>query len=161
MRVAVIADTHLPRGSRRLPDACVWELERADLILHVGDVVAAPVLRELEAFAPVEAVLGNMDEPALKEALPERRFVEVEGVRIGMVHIGGPSVRREERLVSWFPGCDAVVYGHTHVAQVERYGGVWILNPGSPTERRRAPQRSLLVLEVSGRRIEPRLVTLP
>jgi putative phosphoesterase len=139
----------------------VRELQRADLILHGGDVVAASVLRELFALAPVEAVYGNMDEPALRETLPERRVVEVEGARIGMVHIAGPAAGREERLVSWFPACAAAVYGHTHVPQLERHRGVWILNPGSPTERRRAPQRSMLVLEVAGRRLHPRLVALP
>jgi uncharacterized protein len=118
------------------------------LILHAGDVTAASVLRELEAYAPVEAVRGNMDEPALQAELPERRVVEVEGVRIGMVHVPGPRAGREERLASWFPGCDAVVYGHTHIPQLERHGGVWILNPGSPTERRRAERHSLLVLRV-------------
>jgi putative phosphoesterase len=131
------------------------------LILHGGDLVAASVLRELEAIAPVEAVFGNMDEPALKELLPERRVVEVEGARIGMVHIAGPRVGREERLVSWFPGCDAVVYGHTHLPQLERHRDVWILNPGSPTERRRAPQRSMLVVEIAGEDLEPRIVALP
>jgi putative phosphoesterase len=124
-------------------------------------VVAASVLRELAELAPVEAVCGNMDEPTLRATLPERRVVEVEGVRVGLVHIGGAKSGREERLVSWFPGCDAVVYGHTHLPQVERHRGVWILNPGSPTERRRAPERSLLVLEVAGTRLEPRLVALP
>jgi uncharacterized protein len=151
----------LPRGSRRLSAECLRELERADLILHGGDVVTASVLLELEAISPVEAVYGNMDEPALQDALPERRVVEVEGARIGLVHIPGPSVGREERLVSWFPGCDAVVYGHTHVPRVERHRDVWILNPGSPTERRRAPQRSMLVVEISGTRLEPRFVALP
>jgi putative phosphoesterase len=87
----------------------VRELERADLILHAGDVTAAAVLRELEAYAPVEAVRGNMDEPALQAVLPERRVVEVEGARIGLVHIPGPRAGREARLASWFPGCDAVV----------------------------------------------------
>ena len=120
--------------------------------------MTAAVLRELEAFAPVEAVFGNMDEPVLREALPERRVVEVEDARIGLVHIPGRSAGREERLGSWFPGCQAVVYGHTHVPQVERHGAVWILNPGSPTERRRAPERSMLVLEVDGERLEPRLL---
>jgi uncharacterized protein len=132
----------------------VRELERADLILHAGDVVAASVLRELEAFAPVEAVFGNMDEPALKAALPERRVVELEGVRVGLVHIPGPRAGREERLVSWFPGCDAVVYGHTHVPQLKQHRGVWILNPGSPTERRRARAHSLLVLRVEPGRLD-------
>jgi putative phosphoesterase len=131
------------------------------VILHAGDVVAASVLRELEAFAPVEAVYGNMDEPALRAELPERRVVEVEGVRIGLVHIPGARAGREERLVSWFAGCGAVVYGHTHVPQVEQYRGVWILNPGSPTERRRAPHRSLIVLEVAGDRLDASLVELP
>jgi uncharacterized protein len=127
----------------------VRELERADLILHAGDVVTAAVLRELEAHAPVEAVFGNMDEPALQAALPERRVVEVEGARIGLVHIPGPRAGREERLSSWFPGCDAVVYGHTHQPQVEQHGSIWILNPGSPTERRRSAAHSMLALEVA------------
>ena len=137
------------------------ELELADLILHGGDVVAASVLEELAAFAPVEAVYGNMDEPALKETLPERRVVEVAGVRIGVVHIAGRSAGREERLVSWFGACDVVVYGHTHIPQVARHRGIWILNPGSPTERRRAPARSMIVLEAGDGRLGPRLLELP
>jgi putative phosphoesterase len=144
-----------------LPEACVRELEQADLILHCGDVVAASVLEELRAFAPVEAVHGNMDEAALKETLPERRVVEVAGVRIGMVHIAGQSAGREERLVSWFGACDVVVYGHTHIPQVARHRGVLVLNPGSPTERRRAPVRSMIVLEVGEGRLGPRLIELP
>jgi putative phosphoesterase len=136
-------------------------LAEADLILHGGDVVAASVLDELRGLAPVEAVYGNMDEPAMKAALPERQVVAVEGVRIGLVHIPGPSAGREERLVSWFPGCDAVVYGHTHVPQLERHRGVWIVNPGSPTERRRAPGHSMAVLETSGSTLRFRLLSLP
>jgi putative phosphoesterase len=122
--------------------------------------VAASLLGKLAALAPVEAVRGNMDEAALKAALPDRRVVSVEAVRIGLVHIPGPSVGREERLVSWFPGCDAIVYGHTHAPQLERYRGVWIVNPGSPTERRRAPQRSMALLEVKGRTSQVRLIPL-
>jgi putative phosphoesterase len=122
--------------------------------------VAVSVLEELAAFAPVEAVCGNMDEPALRDAFPERRVVSVEGARIGLVHIPGPSGGREERLASWFPGCDAVVYGHTHVPQLERYRGVWIVNPGSPTERRRAPQHSMALLDVQGRTLQFRLTPL-
>ena len=160
MRVAVIADTHLPRGSRRLPDECLAELEAADLILHAGDVVSAEVFHELEDLAPVEAVFGNMDEAALKSLLPRRRVVEVEGARVGMVHTPGPEARRHERLVEWFPGCDAVVYGHTHVPEVEERNGVWVMNPGSPTERRRAPMRAMIRLEVAAGTLRPRLLDL-
>jgi uncharacterized protein len=157
-----VADTHLPRGGRRLPDACAAELARADLIVHAGDFVALSVLEELRSLALVEAVYGNMDEPALRESLAEERVVEVAGARIGVVHIPGPAAGREARLAARFPGCDAVVYGHTHIPQVARLGadGVWILNPGSPTERRRGPVHSMLVLDVEGGEIRPVLVTL-
>jgi uncharacterized protein len=159
--VALIADTHLPRGSRRLPEECLRRLAAADAILHAGDLVAVSVLEELRAFGvPVHAVHGNADEPALRETLPKELVVELGGARIGMTHIPGPRVGREERLAARFPGCDAVVYGHTHVAQAERVGGVWILNPGSPTEKRRSPGRSLLVLEVVRGEIQPEPVSL-
>ena len=124
--------------------------------------MALSVLEELRSLAPVEAVYGNMDEPALRESLPKERVAEVAGARIGVVHIPGPAAGREARLSARFPGCDAVVYGHTHIPQVARLGsdGVWILNPGSPTERRRGPVHSMLVLEVENGEIRPELVTL-
>jgi putative phosphoesterase len=151
----------MPRGGRRLPSRCVEELERADLILHAGDVVATSVLEELEAFAPVAAVHGNMDQPDVVAALPARRIVEADGARIGMVHDPGPAPGRPARLAAMFPGCQAVVYGHTHLPERERDGEAWLLNPGSPTERRRAPVRSMLVLEVRRGEIAPALVELP
>jgi len=130
--------------------------------LHGGDFVTVAFLDELRATGrPVEAVFGNMDEPALKESLPKQHVVEVEGARIGMVHIPGPAAGRAARLRAKFPGCNAVIYGHTHVPEVLRDAGIWILNPGSPTEKRKAPSHAMLVLEVEARRIEPRLVELP
>jgi putative phosphoesterase len=150
----------MPRGRRRLPRECLRRLEEADLILHAGDVVGGAVLEELEQLAPVEAVAGNMDEAALLAALPERRVVEVGGAQIGMVHVAGPVVARGERLVAAFPGCDAVVYGHTHLPEISRMDEVWVLNPGSPTERRGAPAHSMLMLEVDSGQIRPELVTL-
>jgi predicted phosphodiesterase len=102
-----------------------------------------------------------MDDPELRSQLPERRIVEAGEVRIGIVHDAGPAAGREARLVAAFPGCAAVVYGHTHVPQVERHAGAWILNPGSPTERRRAPSRALLVIEVEGKALAPQVIELP
>jgi putative phosphoesterase len=150
----------MPRGTRRLPAECLKRLEEADVILHAGDFVTVAVLEELQGLAPVEGVVGNMDEAGLRELLPERRVVEVAEARIGLVHVPGPAAGRGERLVSGFPGCDAVVYGHTHLPEVSRVGDVWVLNPGSPTERRRAPGHSMLVLEVDSGQIRPELVTL-
>jgi putative phosphoesterase len=129
--------------------------------LHGGDFVSRGFLDELRGIGPpVEGVSGNMDEASLKEELPKQRVVEVEQVRIGMVHDAGPRVRREARLAARFEDCDAVVYGHTHVPQIERFQHLWVLNPGSPTERRSAPVHSMIVLTVKGRRITPELVTL-
>jgi putative phosphoesterase len=159
--VAAISDTHLPRGAIRLPEACLERLRGADLILHAGDLVAVSVLEELRALGPpVHAVYGNVDEPALRELLPKEAVVEAAGARIGMTHVPGPRAGREERLARRFPGCDAVVYGHTHQPQVERHGGVWILNPGSPTERRRAPSHTMLLLAIEAGEIRPELIVL-
>ncbi len=150
----------MPRGSRRLPDECLRLLAESDLILHAGDVVAASVLEELRELAPVHAVHGNLDEPALKAVLPETRVFEVEGARVAMIHEPGTAAGRAERLAARFPGCHAIVYGHTHLPEVARHGSMWILNPGSPTERRRAPARTMIVLEAENGDLEPRLVEL-
>jgi putative phosphoesterase len=160
--LAVLGDTHLPRGSRALPDECVRRLRTADLILHTGDHSSLAALEQLRWYGPpVHAVHGNADEPALQKLLPADAVVEADGARIGMTHVPGPREGREERLVARFARCDAVVYGHTHVPQVERRAGVWILNPGSPTERRSAPVRTMLELHVEAGAIRPLLIELP
>jgi len=161
MRIAVISDTHMPRGGRRLPESCVERLRAADLILHGGDVTGLSFWEELLALGPpVEAVVGNMDDAALAALLPEERVVEAAGLRVGMVHVPGPAAGREARLARRFAGCAAVVYGHTHQPQVERWAGVWILNPGSPTERRRAPRRTMLELWIDRGELVPELIDL-
>ena len=109
----------------------------------------------------MRAVHGNVDEPELRALLPATRVEEVNGARIAMLHDAGARRGREERLAERFGGCAAVIYGHTHMPSVERRGRSWILNPGSPTERRRAPARSMLLLRVAARRVQPELVELP
>jgi putative phosphoesterase len=159
--VAVVADTHLPRGSRALPADCLRRLAAADLIVHAGDLSSLAFLEQLRAIGPpVHAVFGNVDEDAVRRALPKELVVEAGETRIAVVHVPGPLAGREERLAKRFPGCDAVVYGHTHRPQVTRHGGVWILNPGSPTERRREPAHTMIELTVRGREIAPALIEL-
>lgn len=161
MIVAAIGDTHLPRGSRALPAECVRRLSAAKAILHTGDHSSVDSLEALrELGPPVHAVFGNADESALRELLPEELTLELDGVRIGMTHLPGPRVGREERLVARFPGCDAVLYGHTHVPQVTWHDEVWILNPGSPTERRSSPTWTMLELRIASGKLVPQLVEL-
>ena len=151
MLIAIISDTHLPRGARRLPDACVERIEAADLLLHAGDFSTLDVLRELESIGPpVAAVHGNVDSADLRRLLPEERIVEAEGVRIAMLHDAGPRAGRLERMRRRFGGrADLVVFGHSHMPLHEQGSdGFQILNPGSPTERRRAPTHTMGLIGV-------------
>ena len=145
MLVAIVADTHLPRGRRRLPDACLEQLRRAELILHAGDFVSACALAELETLGPpIAAVHGNVDSEDVQQRLPETRVVEVAGARIGMVHDAGPARARLGRMRRRFPDADAVVFGHSHIPLHEQHeDGFQLFNPGSPTDRRRQPRHTM------------------
>jgi uncharacterized protein len=160
VRVVVVADTHLRRTwpNRRLPDAATRILASADVILHAGDITEQQHLDELAVHAPVHAVLGNNDRE-LVGVLPERRTLEFAGVRIGMVHDSGPARGREVRLRSWFPDADVVVFGHSHIPwNAIGEDGQLLFNPGSPTERRRQPHRTIGVLELAdGRLLDARI----
>ncbi len=154
MHVVVLSDTHIRPGlNRRLPDAVYAELERADVVLHAGDVVSGAFLDELSGFAPVHAVLGNNDHE-LGGVLPERRVLELDGVRVAMVHDSGATAGRGARVQRWFPTADVVVFGHSHLPVDEQVlDGSRLFNPGSATERRRAPTRSFGLLELDGGRV--------
>jgi putative phosphoesterase len=146
VRLAIVSDTHLPRGGRALPAACVQRLAAADAILHAGDFITVAVLRELEAIGPpVHAVHGNVDEPGLRMLLPRVRTVDAAGTRIAMIHDAGPAQGRLARLRRTFPDAAAVVFGHSHLPlhEVSADGAFQIFNPGSPTERRRAPRHTM------------------
>ena len=140
MRVVVLADTHLRRGSsRRLPAPVLTEVGQADAVLHAGDIVTGDVLDHLGELAPTHAVLGNND-AELVGSLPERLVLELAGVRVGMIHDSGPRKGREARLRRAFPGADLVVFGHSHIPwNAAGLDGQWLLNPGSPTQRRSQP----------------------
>jgi putative phosphoesterase len=163
MLIAVISDTHLPRGARQLPDACLARIAAADLLLHAGDFLTLPVLRDLEAIGPsVVGVHGNMDSAEVRRVLPAERVVEAGGARIAMVHDAGTRRGRLERLRRRFgERADAVVFGHSHLPLHERSDdGFQIFNPGSPTERRRAPVHTMGIARVEGGRVVFEIVQL-
>jgi putative phosphoesterase len=144
VRLAVIADTHLPRGRRRLPSACLEHLVAADLILHAGDFVALSALEELEALGPpLAAVHGNVDSKEVRHRLPETRVLDAAGARIGLIHDAGPARGRLGRMRCRFPEADAVVFGHSHIPLSEEAAAFQIFNPGSPTDRRRQPAHTM------------------
>jgi uncharacterized protein len=149
--IAVLADTHMPKGDRRMPERCAELLREAEAVLHAGDFFAVPTLREINAICPgpIHAVHGNVDEAELRAALPETLEVEFDGARVAMIHDAGPSKGRLERMRRRFPDAHAVVFGHSHLPLHEEADGFQIFNPGSPTERRRAPQHSMGLLTVA------------
>lgn len=161
MRIAVISDTHLPRGDRALPPRCVELIRSADLLLHAGDIATLDVLLELEAIGPpVRAVCGNVDSDELRRLLPMERVVEAEGARIAMLHDAGPRQGRLQRLRLRWPDVDAVVFGHSHIPLHETEDGFQIFNPGSPTDRRREPHHTMGMATVERGRIAFELVRL-
>jgi putative phosphoesterase len=159
VRIAVLADTHVrDAGSRRLPEAAWQHVRTAEVILHAGDVVEPGLLAALAEVAPVHAVLGNNDH-ALAGALPETLELTFDGVRVAMVHDSGPRAGREGRLHRRFPDADLVVFGHSHVPWDDLgVGRQRLLNPGSPTERRGQPHRTMALVEIADGGLRTRVV---
>lgn len=141
----------MPRGQRQIPDRSVTEIADAELLLHAGDICTEEVLAELRSIGPpVSAVCGNVDSPQLADKLPEEVSLELEGVVVSMLHDAGPARGRLNRLRARYPDSDVVIFGHSHMPLHEERDGFQIFNPGSPTERRRAPTHTMGIAEVSG-----------
>jgi putative phosphoesterase len=138
----VIADTHIPRRVRALPEALSPYLKGADLILHAGDLMDPALLGELAAYAPVEAVRGNLD----PEGLPETLALGFGGAKVAVIHDSGPKRGRQARMRRRFPEARVVVFGHSHIPFLEDEDGLMLLNPGSPTDKRRQPRHTFALL---------------
>lgn len=163
MRVIVLSDTHSPLRWKGCPAAVAEHLAYADLILHGGDVCTADVLDLLSTWAPVRAVMGNNDLPEVAAwGAPETLQLELDGVRVGMIHDAGPASGRGRRLRRRFPEADLVVFGHSHIPMNATEGDLRIFNPGSPTDRRRQPHGTLGVFDIeAGQLTDARIVALP
>ncbi|MFG6491698.1 metallophosphoesterase family protein [Microbacterium sp. P03] len=148
-RLLVISDTHIPGRAKRLPDAVERAVGEADLVIHAGDWVAASVIDALEAHAPVLGVHGNNDGPDVRARLPEVARRTLEGVRFAVVHETGDAKRREVRMDAAFPQVDVLVFGHSHIPwDSTTPRGLRLLNPGSPTDRRRQPAHTMMTVVV-------------
>jgi putative phosphoesterase len=154
VKVIALADTHAPRRWKSCPPAVAAHLRQADLILHAGDVCTAQVLDELAGYAPVRAVRGNNDAPDVAAwGAPDVAEFGLDGLAVAMLHDSGQAAGRLRRMRRRFPAAALVVFGHSHIPLDETSDGLRIFNPGSPTDRRRQPQGTLGVLEVSGGRL--------
>jgi putative phosphoesterase len=153
---AVIADTHVPRRARALPEGLAPHLGRADLVLHAGDLMDPALLDELAAYAPVKAVRGNLDPPGLPETLE----FEFGGARVAMIHDSGRRQGRRTRLRRRFQDARVVIFGHSHIPFLEDACGLMLLNPGSPTDRRRQPHHTFALLHAEGGEVRAEILVL-
>ena len=154
VRVVLMSDTHVPPRARDLP-AELWErVDSADLVVHAGDWVDVSLLDRLEErSAALLACWGNNDGPALRARLPEVARAVVEGVRLAVVHETGARQRREERMRATYPDTDLLVFGHSHIPWDTTASGLRLLNPGSPTDRRREPHCTYLTARLHERAV--------
>ncbi|WP_404446178.1 YfcE family phosphodiesterase [Microbacterium marinum] len=149
-RLLLVADTHIPGRARHLPAALLRAADAADLIVHAGDWVSEAVLDELLGHGEVIGVYGNNDGEDLRARLPEVARRVVEGVRLAVVHETGPAPRREQRMDAAFPDTDLLVFGHSHIPwDSTTPAGLRLLNPGSPTDRRRQPHRTHMIVDLA------------
>lgn len=149
MRLLILADTHVPRRARDLPPVVWSEVDRADVVIHAGDWVDVSLLDALEArSAQLLGCWGNNDGPALRARLPEVARATLGGVRFAVVHETGPSTRRDERMAAAYGDVDVLVFGHSHIPWDATSGHLRLLNPGSPTDRRRQPHCTFMTAEV-------------
>ena len=150
MRLLLVSDTHVPARARRLPESLRRAAGAADLLVHAGDWVEAPVLDDLLQYGPVLGVWGNNDGDDLRSRLPEVARETIEGVRFAVVHETGQAAGREARMDAVYPDTDVLVFGHSHIPwDTTTPRGLRLLNPGSPTDRRRQPVGTFLTLTVA------------
>lgn len=163
-QLVIVADTHLPKRAKVLPEA-LWEaVEAADIVLHAGDWVDEATLDAFEARSRrLVGVAGNNDGPELHSRLPEVASLEIEGQRWAMIHETGAKQGREQRMAAAFPDVDVLVFGHSHIPwDSTAPNGMRLLNPGSPTDRRRQPVCTFMTAVVDGREIrDVTLVPVP
>ena len=158
MLAVVLADTHIPRRAKTLPEGLLPHLERADLILHAGDLMDPKLLDTLAAYATVKAVRGNLDPPDSR--LPETLEFEFGGVLVAMIHDSGPKKGRRNRMRRRFSEARVVIFGHSHIPWLTDENGLLLLNPGSPTDKRRQPDFTFATLQIGDGDVRAEIVTL-
>ena len=161
LTIGVVSDTHVyPNGARRLPPEVIELFQRfaVGLIVHGGDVNCAPVLRQLEALAPLLAVVGNNDDAELRAALPAELTFAVGGFRFGVLHGHGGRSARTEAKARFAGKVDCVIYGHSHIPKIEEVKGTICFNPGSATDRRWEEHFGVGLIHVTDEKITPELV---
>ncbi len=151
MKIVVTGDTHMPMRGKKLPSKLIESLSNADLILHVGDWSTIEVYDELTRYAPVEGVVGNVDQEEIQKRFAQKKIITLDKVRIGLTHGHGKGKTTEKRAIDMFKddAVDIVTFGHSHIPVLHHYNDLITFNPGSPTDKRRQNQYSFGIIQIS------------
>ena len=161
MKIGVIADTHIPVSTNKLPSKIYEKFKDCDLIIHAGDLVEMSAVEELEKIAETRAVYGNMDSSEVKKTLPEKILFEAEGKKIGVVHGKGSASRIIENVrKSFSKKPDIIIFGHSHTPLNKTIDGILFFNPGSPTDRIFSPYRTFGIIEIKGGKVRAEVIKL-
>ncbi|MFB4165109.1 metallophosphoesterase family protein [Alteribacillus sp. JSM 102045] len=149
MKILVISDTHMPKKAKTLPHQLTKELESADTVIHAGDWKTMDVYNELKSYGELHGVYGNVDDEEIRKVLPERKVIEVQGFKIGIVHGHGEKKTTEKRAVEAFDEeLDVIIFGHSHLPLLRYMGKTMLFNPGSATDKRKLPYFSYGLLTI-------------
>lgn len=159
-RILVLSDTHIPRVAIDLPCKIYEEIESVDMILHAGDFVEKEALDKLKTLKETKAVYGNMDSPNIRNELNPKEIIQIEKVKIGLIHGYGAPRELIETVKGEFANVDAIVFGHSHSAVNMVKDGVLFLNPGSPTDTIFATSNSYGILEIDGSNIKGNIIII-
>jgi|ERR1700694_506229 len=161
LKIALVSDTHMPHKAKQLPQQLLAAMrsEKVACTLHMGDLTTPEVIEIFESVAPFEAVAGNNDTSEVHRRFGRKKIVEFGSFRIGMVHGDGTKKTTVERSWRAFADdkVDVILFGHSHIPYCQQRDGIWLINPGSPTDKRRSPFFSYGILELKKRAITPRL----
>jgi putative phosphoesterase len=160
MKILVMSDTHIPRSSHDFPQEVYDQIKNVDMIIHAGDMVEKEVYDKLSSLRPTKAVLGNMDSMKLREVLNEKEILDMDGVKIGIIHGYGAPINILETVKKEFKGVNAIIFGHTHKPVNEIRDGVLYFNPGSPTDTVFAPYMSYGLLDINKGKIKGEIVKI-
>lgn len=164
MRILVISDTHIPVARETLPEIIIQEAKNASLCLHAGDLVTYDVFEKLTSLTKTVAVRGNMDTEEVRKKLPEKEIIEIENIRIGLIHgQGAPSSLIsfvEEKFKKDLKTLNVIIFGHSHHPLIKKKGEILYFNPGSPTDKFFASYNSYGILEIKGEKIEPKIIKI-
>lgn len=150
MKIVVTSDTHIPGRGKQLPVPLLKDCESADLIIHAGDWISMEVHKELSGLAKVVGVHGNVDGEGVRAHFNAKELVEVSGLKIGVVHGHGEKLTTEKRALESFDAeeADIIIFGHSHIPMIRYFNNVMLMNPGSPTDKRRMPFYSYGILHI-------------